>query len=47
MTDTGSGLRLERYDATGALAFPDELKAVYLASHREQQGDPWYSPDRF
>ncbi|BCK54998.1 GNAT family N-acetyltransferase [Nocardia wallacei] len=44
---TGSELTLERYDANGALGLADELKAVYLASHLEQQGDPWYSPDRF
>ncbi|MFJ1456352.1 GNAT family N-acetyltransferase [Nocardia sp. N2S4-5] len=47
MTGTDSELSLERYDASGALALAEELKSVYLASHRERQGDPWYSPERF
>lgn len=40
-------LELVRYDASGALEVADELRTVYLASHREQQDNPWYSPARF
>lgn len=40
-------LELVRYDASGALELADELRAVYLASHREQQDNPWYSSARF
>ncbi|WP_040694231.1 GNAT family N-acetyltransferase [Nocardia vinacea] len=42
-----SPLSTERHDAAATLGLADELKAVYLASHREQQADPWYSPARF
>ncbi|WP_454195991.1 GNAT family N-acetyltransferase [Nocardia sp. Marseille-Q1738] len=44
---TASPVELVRYDAAGTLALADELKTVYLASHREQQGNPWYSPAKF
>ncbi|MBF6170061.1 GNAT family N-acetyltransferase [Nocardia blacklockiae] len=47
MSEATSGLVLARYDAVGTLGLADELKSVYLASHRDQQGDPWYAPDRF
>ncbi|WP_280304181.1 hypothetical protein [Nocardia abscessus] len=44
---TSRTLELARYHAAGALELADELKAVYLVSHREQQDNPWYSPARF
>jgi GNAT superfamily N-acetyltransferase len=40
-------LELARYGAAGTLELADELQAVYLASHREQQDNPWYSPEKF
>ncbi|WP_327120119.1 GNAT family N-acetyltransferase [Nocardia sp. NBC_01730] len=40
-------LELARYGAAETLEFADELQAVYLASHREQQDNPWYSPEKF
>ncbi|MEV6323473.1 GNAT family N-acetyltransferase [Nocardia sp. NPDC051787] len=44
---TASPVELVRYDATGTLALSDELRDVYLASNREQQGNLWYSPAKF
>ncbi|WP_280493771.1 GNAT family N-acetyltransferase [Nocardia asiatica] len=44
---TSGSLELARYDAVGALGLSDELRNLYLDSHREQQADPWYSPARF
>ncbi|MGK8523510.1 GNAT family N-acetyltransferase [Nocardia asteroides] len=40
-------LEVSRHDAAGVARLADELRAVYLDSHREQQDDPWYSPQRF
>ncbi|BDT98379.1 hypothetical protein IFM12276_14080 [Nocardia sputorum] len=44
---TSRSLELARYDAAGTLELADELKILYLDSHREQQDNPWYSPARF
>ncbi|MFF7941321.1 hypothetical protein ACFZC5_16530 [Nocardia gamkensis] len=44
---TQRSLELSRYDAAGVLELADELRAVYLDAHREQQDNPWYSPARF
>ncbi|MEU2038276.1 GNAT family N-acetyltransferase [Nocardia niwae] len=40
-------LEIARYDAAGTLELADELRTLYLDSHREQQDNPWYSPARF
>ena len=40
-------IRTEYHDAAGALRLRDQLLAVYLASHSDQQHDPWFSPEAF
>lgn len=40
-------VRLARYGSAETFGLAADLTAVYLASHLDQQHDPWYSPDRF
>jgi GNAT superfamily N-acetyltransferase len=42
-----SDVRVEHYDGAAALQCKAPMLAVYLASHRDQQHNPWYSPERF
>ncbi|MFD6160076.1 GNAT family N-acetyltransferase [Nocardia sp. NPDC060256] len=42
-----AGLKVVRYDAAEALRWGDEIKAIYIAAHRSQLGNPWYSPGKF
>ena len=39
--------RIERYDAEGALQLKEPMLAVYLASHHDQQHNPWFGPGPF
>lgn len=39
--------RIEHYDAEGALRLKEPMLAVYLASHHDQQGNPWFGPGPF
>jgi GNAT superfamily N-acetyltransferase len=42
-----SDVRVERYNGHEALQCKVPMLAVYLASHHDQQPDPWYSPEQF
>lgn len=43
----GTTLTVVRYNSSETLRHADEIKTVYLAAHRPQQGNPWYSPAKF
>jgi len=40
-------VRIEHYDSEGALRLKEPVLAVYLASHHDQQHNPWFSPGQF
>ena len=42
-----SDVRTEYYGSVGALGLREPMLAVYLASHHDQQHDPWSSPESF
>lgn len=47
MNTDGTALKVVRYNSSETLRHADEIKAVYLAAHQSQQGNPWYSPTKF
>jgi len=42
-----SDVRIEHYDSEGALQLKESMLAVYLASHHDQQHNPWFGPGPF
>lgn len=40
-------VRIEHYNSKGALQLKDPMLAVYLASHHDQQHNPWFGPGPF
>ena len=42
-----SDVRTGYYGSVGALGLREPMLAVYLASHHDQQYDPWFSPESF
>ncbi|MFC9433969.1 GNAT family N-acetyltransferase [Nocardia sp. NPDC057030] len=47
MSTNGTALEVVRYNSSETLRHAEEIKAVYRAAHRSQQGDPWYHPAKF
>jgi GNAT superfamily N-acetyltransferase len=42
-----SHVRTDYHEPAGALSLREPMLAVYLASHHDQQHDPWFSPESF
>jgi GNAT superfamily N-acetyltransferase len=40
-------VRIEYYNSEGALGLKDQMLVVYLASHHDQQHNPWFGPGPF
>ncbi len=40
-------VRIEQYESAGALQLKEPILAVYLASHHDQQHNPWFGPGPF
>src|SRR5229473_836368 len=42
-----SDVRIDHVGAQGAMNLREPILAVYLASHHDQQHNPWFGPDKF